>query len=513
MKALLRLCLVCLLLAPLAANARAEPAAQDNLLQNPGFEGYYVQQCCHTEPGYAPGTPYSEIQVAPNWTAWWVEPDSSPSFPSYCDYNIAPPSCQPYHRPEYAALFVDPARVHSGSNAQKYFTFYATHLAGLYQQVTGVIPGQAYRFTVYMEAWSTDSSVPGARSSTQTSMGLQVGIDPNGGTDPFSVNIVWGQTQNAFDTWAQFGVDAIAKSSTLTVFTRSWPALALRHNDVYLDDASLTAIGASAELLPTSPPLATAPSSTSPEITLAPPTLQFITSTPLPGGEVWYTVQAGDTLGRIAYYHQTTVDEIKRLNSLTSNLIYANQKLLVKLVTPEPTPTESPLPASTPSSTPSFTPELAQQPTNTLAPFAPPTDYGQLCVVAYNDANRNAINDDEPSLAEVRVTLSVGSTPLDGYVTTGGETTYCFPQMPQGNYTVSVAAPAGYTPTTASEASVQLQSGNLVTLAFGLTAVSETAAVSPESTAGGVWIFVGLGAAAILMFGLVAAAFLAAKKK
>ncbi|HLB49148.1 MAG TPA: LysM peptidoglycan-binding domain-containing protein [Anaerolineales bacterium] len=509
MKTLLRLCLICLLLAP-AASARAEHAAQDNnLLQNPGFEGNYVQQCCHTEQGYAPGTPYSEIQVAPGWSAWWVEPDSSPSFPSYCDYNIAPPSCQPYHQPEYSALFVDPSRVHSGSNAQKYFTFYSTHLAGLYQQVTGAIPGQTYRFTVFMQTWSTDSSVPGAPSSVQTSMGLQVGIDPNGGTDPFSVNIVWGQTQSAFDTWGQFGVDAIAQSSTITVFTRSWPALALRHNDVYVDDASLTAIGSGSDLLPTSPPLSTAPASTSPEITFVPPTPQFITSTPLPSGEIWYTVQPGDTLGRIAYHHETTVDEIKRLNSLTSNLIFANQKLLIKIVTPQPTPTDTPGPTFRPS----LTPELVQLPTHTSAPFALSPDYGQLCVVAYNDANRNATNDNEPSLAEVRVILSVGNTPLDGYMTTGDETTHCFPQMPPGSYTVSVTGPASYTATTASEATVQLQPGNRVTLAFGFTAVTESTPASPTAASGATVLLLVIGAAIAFMLMMGMAVFLLAKKK
>jgi len=511
MRALLRLCFVCVALAPAVLSARAEHSAQQNLLENPGFEGNYVQQCCHTEQGFTPGTPYAEIQVAPGWRAWWVDPDSSPAFPSYCDYNIAPITCQPYHRPEYAALFVDPARVRSGSNAQKYFSFYSTHLAGLYQQVTGALPGQTYRFTVFMEAWSTDSSEPGAPSSTQTSMGLQVGIDPGGGTDPFSANIVWGQRQEAFDQWAQFGVDAVAKSSTVTVVTRSWPSLALRHNDVYVDDASLIAIGAGAESLPTSPPLATA-SGPAAEITVVPPTPPWPpTSTPLPNGEVWYTVRSGDTLAVIAYYHETTVDEIKRLNSLASSAIFPNQKLLIKILAPPPTATEPPLPAFTPS----LTPPLVQLPTGTTPPLALSPDYGQLCVVAYNDANRNAVNDNEPSLADVRVTLSAGTTPLDGYLTTGAETSHCFPQLPPGSYTVSVAAPAGYTTTTSSEAAVQLQSGNLVTLAFGLTAVMETAPAlpPPSGASGATLLLIGGGVATAIMIASGVAVFLLAKKK
>ena len=117
-------------------------AQQPNLLTNPGFESPYAQQCCHTEQGFDPNTPYAEVQVANGWTAYWIQPDSSAAFPSYCDYNIAPITCQPYHRPEFRDLATAPERIHSGANAQKYFTFYSTHLAGLYQQVTGAIPGR-----------------------------------------------------------------------------------------------------------------------------------------------------------------------------------------------------------------------------------------------------------------------------------------------------------------------------------------------------------------------------------
>ncbi|PIC64458.1 hypothetical protein CSV79_06655 [Sporosarcina sp. P13] len=43
-----------------------------------------------------------------------------------------------------------------------------------------------------------------------------------------------------------------------------------------------------------------------------------------------YTVQPGDTLYRIATQYKITVDELKRLNSLTSNTIRVNQKLVVE---------------------------------------------------------------------------------------------------------------------------------------------------------------------------------------
>lgn len=512
MKHLLRLCILALLvLAPVGSLAKAEPLPQDvNLLQNPGFENPFSQQCCHTEAGLS-GLPYAEVQVAAGWTAWWVEPDSNPNFPSYCDYNIKPPSCQPYHRPEYGPAYPYGERIRSGGNAQKYFTFFSTHLAGLYQQVTGVTPGQVYRFSIYIETWST-SADKGFTSAGQPNMGVQIGIDPNGGTDAFSPAIVWSPSQSAFDNWTLFSVDAGAQSSTITVFTRSWPQLALKHDDVYLDDASLSPTGSIAQS-PTSAPLITTPFA---PITAAPALSAIITSTPLPSGEIYYTVQSGDTLGRIAYVFNTTVDAIRQLNSLKNNLIYPNQKLLVKVVTPEPSATAPPPPTTAPTQTraPETAPTIPAPATSQTS-----ANYGQLCVVAYNDANHNAVDDNEPSLPGVRITLSVGVTPLDGYVTTGDESTHCFPQLPAGAYTVSVAAPPGYTATTATDTTVTLKAQSLVTLAFGLTSVANAPATglssgpADEPLSNTVLILIGVGGFSLITGGLGLAALFWFRKK
>lgn len=44
-----------------------------------------------------------------------------------------------------------------------------------------------------------------------------------------------------------------------------------------------------------------------------------------------YTVQKGDTLYSLARAYKTTVDEIKKLNNLTSNSLSINQKLILPI--------------------------------------------------------------------------------------------------------------------------------------------------------------------------------------
>ena len=50
------------------------------------------------------------------------------------------------------------------------------------------------------------------------------------------------------------------------------------------------------------------------------------------GEETTYVVKSGDTLYKIAREFNTTVEEIKRLNNLTDNILSVGQILIVKEV-------------------------------------------------------------------------------------------------------------------------------------------------------------------------------------
>jgi len=372
----------------------------------------------------------------------------------------------------------------------------------MYQQVTGVIIGQKYRFTTFMY---------GASSTGQTSMEMQVGVDPNGGTDPFAASVMWGAAGSASDTWQLFGVDVVARSSTVTVFTRSAPKVATPRNEIFVDDAALYVIATNADPIQqvsSSTQAAAASSETPiPTATIRVSPTWPSTNTPHASGEVWYTVRSGDTLVVIAFYHKVSVEGIKQLNGLTSNSILPGQKLLITVVTVQPTPTVTPQMTATPSNTP----ELVRLPTQTPRAVAVAPNHGQLCVIAYNDANGNARNDSEPSLPNVRVTLSDGNKPIDGYLTTATDRQRCFEQIAPGKYTVTVAAPAGFTATTTSESTVQVEAGKSVTLVFGLTLVTRSDPTPTLPTTSILVIFLGVVVMLMVVMGVTVVAL--AKKK
>jgi LysM repeat protein len=307
-----------------------------NLLQNPGFESPYSKQCCQTDLSkYYPNTPIDEVQVAAGWFGWWLTPDSDPQHPSNCA------GCNSWHRPEWREANcgdVCANRIHSGNNAQKYFTFFSLHDAGMYQQVSGITPGVTLRFSVYMQGWSTAADY--GNSSGQSSMGMRVGIDPFGGTNPFSANIIWTTVNDVYDAWGLYSIEAVAKNSTVTVYTRSTPVFSLQHNDIYVDDASLVVVGGA---------------STQPNNNPSNPPAPAPTVAPTAVTGIQYVVQPGDNYYRIARRFGVSVTALLEANHVTNpNLLYVGTVLIIPGVTgpvtnPNPNPNPNPQPTVAPT--------------------------------------------------------------------------------------------------------------------------------------------------------------------
>ncbi|HOT93220.1 MAG TPA: LysM peptidoglycan-binding domain-containing protein [Anaerolineae bacterium] len=317
-----------------------------------------------------------EVQVCPGWRAYYL--DDPPAKAKAPDY---------WRRPEFRDVKATeyPNRVHGGWFAAKYFSFAGQHEAGFYQQVNDIKPGTPLRFSAYMQTWSCMAAKEwnicptGDKSNNPAPMHTRIGIDPKGGTDPWSPNVVWSPEIDAYDVWTYFQVEAVAENSTVTVFTYSWAdwkdEIFRMHNDVYVDDAVLIALNESQATATPAPTATLDPSQ--PTVTPAPTATPWATPTPRPDGAVVYVVQAGDTLSSIAKQYRIPIETLLQLNGLTNaNLVWIGQELVISVPTatatplpalPTLTPTPTPLPA-----TPTASPPTAIPPTATLLPSPTP---------------------------------------------------------------------------------------------------------------------------------------------
>jgi hypothetical protein len=153
-----------------------------------------------------------------------------------------------------------------------------TFVAGVYTQVGGLTPGATYRASV---GWFAPTE-PDA-------FGRRLGIDPSGGTDPTSPNVVWGpmlrgQGKVLNDSNAGYpniDVIAVAQGQTVTVFAWVDHNYSTGPNQIFLD-----ALGLYQDAVPivpastdTPPPTAAAPAPTAAQPKAAAPTRRPPTAT------------------------------------------------------------------------------------------------------------------------------------------------------------------------------------------------------------------------------------------
>ncbi len=344
---------------PLASHAQVPG---QNLLTDGDFEA----------PTWRAQDGIGELKIAPGWRGWYVEANRIQPYvkrPSNCD--TSDPTCY-WARPEFNSADFDafPNRVHNGFKAQKYFTYGRMHEAGLYQQAVGIQPSATLRFSIYMQAWQCSEpkncGENGSHSDAPAEMHLRVGIDPYGGTDPLSANVVWSPEKPAFDQWVQFSVQAQAKGSAVTVFSHSraewdWPRV---NNDVYLDDASLTVVGEGTTL----------PGTVQPTGSPAPTFTPANTPTPRPDGAIVHIVGPSDTLYGISLQYGVPYDDLLRLNNLSrTSILTIGQAIVVKAGTGTVAPASA-APATATSAPAQDTPTVAPTVAPTVTPTpAPPT--------------------------------------------------------------------------------------------------------------------------------------------
>jgi len=479
-----------MLLMPLSVQAQG---TSPNLLVDGDFEAPdpWIKQAG------ADGVPIEEVQVAPGWRAWYLDPEQVPSYvkaPESCDDQKGKPQCY-WMRPEFRTQVDFAHHIHSGSRSQKYFSYKRMHEGGLYQRVTGITPGATLRFTIYMKAWMCDNpsacGVGGTRSDAPAYMHLRAGIDPTGGTDPFSPNIVWSPEIERFDEWIEFSVQAKAQGDAVTVFTHSradWD-WARSNNDVYVDDASLVVISqeptAANQPGATQTPAATATAPcarlrwvedvTIPDDSPVAPGARFVKTwrvknegTCVFSGTLHF-IGKGNQMGGTSPVNLPAV-EPGQMAEVSINLTAPTQpgdyfgtwqprttdgtpmeNLVVRIkVVGGPAPaTATPRVTATPLATPQAAPTQTQTVTPTVLPTLPPPTptpiAGGLCLSAFEDANANNVQDDaEVSLADMVFVIQAGGTEVARHTTNSAPQPHCIPTLPPGAYSVQVIPPPGY---------------------------------------------------------------------
>ncbi|MDX1662781.1 MAG: LysM domain-containing protein [Candidatus Promineifilaceae bacterium] len=444
---------------------RSAQAQGGNLLQNPDFEsGFYTFNpsdydwlALHGSQLADCGGPCSNVEAPNEWIPWWIsQTEDDPEWDNL--------------QPEYAAVTAASAsnRVHSGSSAVRYSTPDGAHTAGLLQMVD-VEPGARLRFTAWGQALS--STEESGTSTSPTTVNMRIGIDPTGGTSPYSGNIVWSSYGQPYDVYRQFVVEAEAEAERVTIFTISAPDEARARNSIYWDSTQL-------RVVPEGAPTVTPPPGTP-------------TATPDAEGVIYAEVQEGDSFWSIAARHGLTLEELLELNDASrDDFLQLGQLLIVGYgsasTTDEADEAESAGEGSDGQATDDETAALATAvavsptPTPPLPTATATPARAEICLAAFADLNQNGLREeDEPLQSAVAFTISRDETVVSNYVTDGVSEPYCITGLQPGDYRITRSTAQNEVLTTAGDWTVTVEMGSSQTLEFG-SYRSEELAAAPE---------------------------------
>lgn len=422
-------------------------ALQANLLTNGNMEGGFGGN----------GVPNG-------WQPWYIE---------------APDGCN-NHKPTYSRG----AEAQEGGSAAMFFLNYHTYTAGL-KQTVNVGSGSVVRFTAYGRIVSGEE-VGVTTSHPQAGVEMKVGIDPAGGTNPQASSVVWSAPGNATGGYQLFSVDATASAGSVTVFFYSRPYYCNAENTTFFDNASLTVVGQGSAGDSGGAPVPTSPPVQNVTIEKAPPR---------PDGSVVHVVQSGQYLNLIAGTYGVTIQQIKELNGLTSNIIHTGDELLIIPPTDasgsdegEAAPDEEDdTEAGSSSAGAADLPVVPTVPAGAVEVARSNAKTGNLCALVFDDRNRNGKRDPgEGLLAGATITLGGPVAPVS-YTTTGVSPNepYCFMGLVADNYDLMFAG-SNLISTSPANLRLAVPVGQTVRVEHGavLLGSGETLEANPNTRAG-----------------------------
>ncbi|MCW5874633.1 MAG: hypothetical protein KIS88_08320 [Anaerolineales bacterium] len=194
---------------------------------------------------------------------------------------------------------------------------------------------------------------------------------------------------------------------------------------------------------------------------------------PGPDGRVLYTALPGDSPWLIAGKFNIAIEQLRILNAWSADKVLQEGETVILAVVTEAPPTTEPTSEVVATGTPEGMPGT-----------------GSICVLLFDDVNGDAMRQDTEfgipgGAASVSERTGLASRTGDTVQQTdanGLPVAVCFTDLPGGEYTVSVAAPQGYNPTTAQSATIPLNAGDETSLNFGAQVGSSSglSILSPE---------------------------------
>lgn len=201
----------------------------------------------------------------------------------------------------------------------------------------------------------------------------------------------------------------------------------------------------------------------------------YQTPTPNEQGVVIYIVQAGEWCSQIQERTGVPISEIIRLNGLTEACtIYEGQQLVLARVEVTPLP---------PTATATTPPELV---TPTLTPVP---GEARICVVLFHDMDGNGMRTEGEDFlygGEVSINDRLGRVSQTGTTVAGDPeivTPFCFDDIPQGSYNISIAVPDDFNPTTVTNYPLEVRAGEEATIDFGAQLITQPGAEVVSDTA------------------------------
>jgi LysM repeat protein len=280
----------------------------------------------------------------------------------------------------------------------------------------------------------------------------------------FNPGVVWSAEADARDKYTPLSVEIEAKTTTIVIYTYATMKDPVRHNEVYYDEVLLEAsapVVAESTRSGVQPGLAAGAS-----ITQAAPVTSTVALTPTVAAPTpaptavknasgkTYKVQSGDTVGGIAARFGISIDDLRRLNGLRTDLLSIDQELLLEAPPTPPTPTPRPPGPGTAVA---------------AAPAAP--QFGLLCVEAYYDNNGNGRREAESGedlVPNVFFSISSAGSLVATRMSDGVNEPFCVQNMVAGNYTVGATTLQTYNATTPLNDTKVVQGGNASRFSVGL---------------------------------------------